>query len=84
MKSLYKIIHLLYAYTVACALGLLVNAALIFLAYNIFPSGKSKEILEAYVGNDGIFVFVVTLIFGIFFYKYTKKLNIVSRKESSN
>ena len=83
MNLLYKIIHSLYAYTAACALGLLVNGALIFAFHNIFTSGPSKKILDAYVQNDGVYVFVVTLIFGIIFYKYTKNLNIVSRKQNS-
>ena len=80
MKILYKIVHSFYAYTVACALGLLVNGAFLLLAYSIFTSDSSKEILKSYGANNGIYVFVVTLILGAIFYPFTSKLNIVERK----
>ena len=79
---MYKTVHTLYAYTVASALGMLLNAALLFLAYTLFTSPESKILLDAYGSNNGLYFVVVTLLLGLLFFPFTIKLKVVGNKNT--
>lgn len=76
-KGIYKATHTFYAYTVACAIGLITNGIIIFLIHFLVQAPTNEEIISVYVGKDGANLFIATLLLGLFFYRYTKKLNIV-------
>ena len=79
-KGIYKVTHTFYAFIAACAIGVIVNAVIIFLMHLLIPVPTNEEIISAYVGKEGLGFFIGTLILGAFFYRYTKKLNIVKSK----
>ncbi|MDH5389192.1 MAG: hypothetical protein OEY06_12200 [Gammaproteobacteria bacterium] len=79
-KGIYKTTHFFYAYIAACAIGLLVNGLIIFLIHLLVPFPSNEQIISTYTGKDGYGFFIATLILGAFFYRYTKKLNIVKSK----
>jgi hypothetical protein len=76
-KGIYKATHIFYAFTVAFAIGLLVNALIIFLIHFLLPYPKNEDIIGMYVGSDGTTLFFITLVLAVFFYRYTKKLNLI-------
>lgn len=72
----YKVIHLLYAYIIACALGALVNGGIV-LYLNSFEAGsRSQEILKIFSSNHGIYIIFATLIIGLVSLPFTIKLKI--------
>lgn len=79
-KFIYKVIHSFYTYTVACAVGLLVNGIFIVLIYAFLHSPADETIVKVFVGKDGIRLFIASLVLGLFIYRYTRKLNIVRKQ----
>ena len=45
------------------------------------PFPTNEEIISTYVGKEGYGLFIAVLVLGAFFYRFTKKLNIVSYKK---
>ncbi|MDB4528550.1 hypothetical protein N9193_01420 [Pseudomonadales bacterium] len=80
-KGIYKVTHFFYAYVAACAIGLIANGFIIFLIHFFVPFPTNEEIISTYVGKEGYGLFIAVLVLGAFFYRFTKKLNIVSYKK---
>ena len=78
-NGIYKTTHAFYAYTVACASGVIVNGIVIFLMHLLLPVPTNEEIIILYVGQDGAGFFIGTLILGAVLYRYTKNFKIVKR-----
>jgi len=69
-KIISKVIHTFSAFVVACALGALINGALVMLSYLIFTSPESHEIIDLYGSNNGLYFVTVTLLIGMVWYLY--------------
>ena len=77
-----KAAHAFSAYTVACGIGMLLNGAIVLLAYKIFTSPESHEIIDSYSGNNGLYFVTVTLILGLVFLPFTIKLKLTRDKNT--
>jgi len=71
-----KATHTFSAFIVACAIGALINAALVILSYVIITSPESHKIIDSYGRNNGVYFLIVTLILGLLFLPITIKLKL--------
>jgi hypothetical protein len=79
-KELYTIVHTLYAFIAAMAVGMVMNVVLFFAASLLFAGANSDVWIRTYFGGGGTYFLAVTLLLACCCYPFTRKLNIVKRK----
>ena len=81
-NTISRAIHIFYAYIVACALGMLINGAMVLLAYTVFTSTESHKAIDSYGSYNGLLFVTVTLILGLVFLPFTIKLKLNNEKNT--
>lgn len=79
-KGFYIIVHTIYAFIAAMAVGMVMNVVLFFSVSFLFAGADGGVWIRTYFGNGGTYFVAVTVLLGCCCYPFTRKLNIVKRK----
>jgi len=77
---IYRIVHTLYAFIAAMTLGIILNLVLFFSIAFLFAGPNGDQWVRTYMGNQGTYFILVTVVLACCCYPFTRKLNIVKRK----